>query len=425
MDVISYQSGFGNFFSSEALPKALPLDQNSPQHVPYGLYAEQLSGSAFTAPRHSNLYAWLYRILPSVKQSRFQPYHGNTTIHPQREAATSPEQIRTNPLLYPQQATHFIDGLRAYAHASTQASSYLYAINTSMDNVFCYNADGDFLIVPQEGTLLINTEFGRLTLAPEEIAVIPRGIKFQVQLQDPIARGYVCENKAAPFVLPDLGPIGASGLANPRDFLAPTAHFHDKQGPFILITKFQETLWHTSLQHHPLDVVAWHGNYVPYKYDLKCFNTINTVSFDHPDPSIFTVLTSPSTTQGVANLDFVIFPPRWMVAEHTFRPPYFHRNIMSEFMGLIKGVYDAKQEGFTPGSCNIHNAMTPHGPDNQTYLRELQRESKPQHYKNTLAFMFESRAIWQATPWLKNSDILQQDYPDCWQDLPKNFKVEP
>ena len=420
MEELNCLSGFGSFFTSEALAGALPIGQNSPQKVPFDLYAEQLSGSAFTAPRHRNLRSWLYRIQPSVVHGKFTPYNEHT-IEPGLNEVVSPEQIRCNPPPFPEKPTHFIQGLITYAHASTGGTAYMYTINASMDDAFFYNADGDLLLVPQEGRLLINTEFGCMQLAPEEIAVIPRGIKFQVQLIDDKARGYVCENHGAPFILPDLGPIGANGLANPRDFLTPTAKFNQQQGDFTLLCKFQNHLWQASIDHSPLDVVAWHGNYVPYKYDLRLFNTINTVSFDHPDPSIFTVLTSPSNTAGVANIDFVIFPERWMVAENTFRPPYFHRNLMSEFMGLITGEYDAKGDGFSPGGCSIHNAFSAHGPDATTYSKAIEAALKPIRYRNTLAFMFEAREIWHPTASLLNASFRQKDYIECWQGLKPNF----
>ena len=200
--------------------------------------------------------------------------------------------------------------------------------------------------------------------------MIPRGIKFRVDLPDGASRGYICESYGAPFRLPELGAIGANGLANARDFLAPVAAFEDLDADCRIVAKFLGKLWVAEIDHSPLDVVAWHGNYAPYKYDLARFNCINTVSFDHPDPSIYTVLTSPS------GVDFAIFPPRWLVAEHTFRPPWFHRNLMNEFMGLIFGKYDAKAEGFLPGGASLHNCMSGHGPDAETYERASTRRTE-------------------------------------------------
>ena len=414
-----YLSGFGGYFETEAMPGALPIGQNSPQKVPFDLYAEQLSGSAFTAPRHKNLRSWLYRIQPSVVHGAFRAYQ---TADATLATPTPPDQLRWQALPYPEQSTDFVHGLLSYASTpSNGARVHMYAINQSMRDTFFCNADADFLIVPQEGSLCLKTEFGILDIAPCEIAVIPRGIKFQVQLHDQQARGYVCENYGAAFILPDLGPIGANGLANPRDFLTPTAYYEQRQGDFTLFTQYQNHLWTADLDHSPLDVVAWHGNYAPYKYDLNRFCTINSVSYDHPDPSIFTVLTSPSHATGVANVDFVIFPERWMVAEKTFRPPYYHRNLMSEFMGLIKGEYDAKPDGFAPGGASLHNAFSPHGPDAATYNKAIKQNLEPVRYHNTLAFMFESNQIWQPTELAMQANWRMQDYLDCWQGLEANF----
>lgn len=419
---LNYLAGFGNQFQSEALPNALPLHQNSPQHVPYGLYAEQLSGSAFTAVRHLNLRSWLYRIRPSVLHGEFHPYTKQQAFE-RGVDQPPPTQMRWDPLEIPSTATTFLDGLRALADNGDGATIYSYVCNQSMTKQFFYNADGELLIVPQQGALRFVTEMGLLDIAPHEILVIPRGIKFSVTLQDATARGFVVENHLKPFRLPELGPIGANGLANSRNFLYPTAHFVDQRGDFQLIGKFQRALWCASLKHSPCDVVAWHGNYAPYKYDLQHFNTINTVSYDHVDPSIFTVLTSQTETPGIASVDFVIFPERWSVAENTFRPPYFHRNVMNEFMGLISGVYDAKGHGFSPGGFSLHNCMSAHGPDSETYRNALSEKLEPSRYKDTLAFMFESNQIWRPTPFALNCSSRQKDYLQCWQDLPVNFKT--
>jgi homogentisate 1,2-dioxygenase len=427
MSEMIYQSGFGNEFATEAIAGALPPGQNSPQRAPLGLYAEQFSGTAFTAPRGENRRSWLYRIRPSVVHKPFRLIpNRNLRSGPFDETLPTPNQLRWDPLPFPAGATDFVDGLVTVAgngspDAQSGAGIHIYAATASMHDRFFYNADGEMLVVPQEGRLHLYTEMGMLEAAPGEMCILPRGLKFCVELPDGRARGYVCENYGALFRLPELGPIGANGLANPRDFLTPVAAFGDRDGAFELVAKFQGKLWAAEIGHSPLDVVAWHGNYAPYKYDLARFNTINTVSFDHPDPSIFTVLTSPSNTPGTANVDFVIFPPRWMVAEHTFRPPWFHRNVMSEFMGLVHGQYDAKPSGFIPGGASLHNCMSGHGPDAEAFENASNADLTPQRYDDTLAFMFETRMVIRPTRYAIETPALQRDYFECWQGLKKNF----
>ncbi|HXS73117.1 MAG TPA: homogentisate 1,2-dioxygenase [Rhodanobacteraceae bacterium] len=423
----TYLTGFGNEHATEALPGALPVGQNSPQRVAYGLYAEQLSGTAFTAPRHANRRSWLYRIRPAAMHAAFENFAHPHFHNRFDEVPTSPNQLRWNPLPWPVAPTDFVDGLYTMAgngSAATQSGCGLhtYACNRSMQGRFFYDADGELVIVPQQGRLRIATELGVLEIAPQQIALIPRGMRFRVELLDDTARGYVAENFGAPVRLPDLGPIGSNCLANARDFEAPCAAYEDIEGEFELIAKFQGHLWRAALDHSPLDVVAWHGNHVPYRYDLRRFNTIGSISFDHPDPSIFTVLTSPSDTPGTANMDFVIFPPRWLVAENTFRPPWFHRNVMSEFMGLVHGAYDAKAEGFAPGGASLHNCMSGHGPDAETFARASAADaSVPQHIVDTMAFMFETRHVIHPTRQALESPHRQRDYQECWAGLKKHF----
>jgi homogentisate 1,2-dioxygenase len=331
--------------------------------------------------------------------------------------------MRWDPLPLPTAPTDWVEGLITYggtgdAEALSGVGIHLYAANRSMvDRVF-YCADGELLIVPQHGDQAFVTEMGRIDAKPGEIVVIPRGVRFRVECSGPI-RGYVCENYGALFRLPDLGPIGSNGLANSRDFQTPVAAFEDIDRPIECVQKYGGRLWSTTFQHSPLDVVGWHGNYAPYKYDTARFNTIGTVSFDHPDPSIFTVLTSPSDTPGTANCDFVIFPPRWMVGEDTFRPPWFHRNVMSEFMGLVTGEYDAKEGGFAPGGASLHNCMSGHGPDQASYDKAVAAELKPVKIENTLAFMFETRAPIRTTEWAQTSPTMQLDYDDVWTGFEK------
>jgi len=426
-----YQSGFGNEFASEALAGALPVGQNSPQRVAYGLYAEQLSATAFTAPRGANRRSWLYRIRPAAVHEPFRRIDDGRIVARFDEVPTPPNQLRWDPMPIPDAPTDFVGGLVTMAGNGDIAtmsgcSIHLYAANRSMIDRFFYSADGELLIVPQHGRLQIDTELGSIDVAPTEFAVIPRGVRFRVALPDGTARGYVCENHGAAFRLPDLGPIGSNGLANPRDFLAPVAWYEDREGRFELVAKFLGHLWSAAIDHSPLDVVAWHGNCTPYKYDLTRFNAIGSVSFDHPDPSIFLVLQSQSDTAGVDTIDFVVFPPRILAMEHTFRPPWFHRNVASEFMGLVHGVYDAKAEGFQPGGASLHNCMSGHGPDADTFARASSADtSKPNYIRDTMAFMFETRYVIRPTRAALESAQLQAEYFRCWQGLKKHFTGKP
>ena len=416
---LRYQSGFGNTFSSEAVKGALPVGRNSPQRPPKGLYTEVLSGTAFTAPRAENLSSWLYKLRPSAMHGPYRRMaQGLVRSGPFEEVETPPNRLRWDPFPLPTKPTDFVDGLATLAgsgHAAAQIglAVHIYRANRAMERRYFYCADGELMLVPQQGGLLVFTELGRLQVSPGEIGVVPRGMKFKVGLLDKQARGYVCENYGAAFRLPELGPIGSQGLAQARDFMAPVAAF-EETGKCEVVAKFMGGLWASAFEHSPLDVVAWHGDYVPYKYELARFMAINTVSFDHPDPSIFTVLTSPSGQAGVANCDFVVFPTRWMVAENTFRPPWFHRNVMSELMGLVHGQYDAKAAGFLPGGVSIHNCMSAHGPDLETHQRASAAELKPQKLEGGLAFMWESRYVFRPTRFAMSARELQKDYDAVW-----------
>jgi homogentisate 1,2-dioxygenase len=426
-DLSRYMSGFGNEFATEAVSGTLPLGRNSPQRVAHGLYAEQISGTAFTAPRHVNRRSWLYRIRPAATHKPFVMLKSGNFHNDFDAVPATPNQLRWDPMPSPSTPTDFVEGLVAFAgngSAATQTGVgiHLYAANRSMQGRFFYDADGELVIVPQLGRLKIATELGILEIEPQEIAVIPRGVRFRIELPDGEARGFVAENFGAHLRLPELGPIGSNGLANARDFLTPIAAFEDVEGDFELIAKFQGNLWSARIDHSPLDVVGWHGNYAPYKYDLRHFNAIGSISYDHPDPSIFTVLTSPSDTAGVANMDFVIFPPRWLVAKNTFRPPWFHRNVASELMGLVHGAYDAKAGGFVPGGASLHNCMSAHGPDAASFEKASAADTnKPDHIVDTMAFMFETRAVIRPTKQALESPQLQNDYYECWQGLRKHF----
>jgi homogentisate 1,2-dioxygenase len=426
---LSYMPGFGNDFETETLPGALPQGRNSPQRPAYGLYAEQLSGSPFTAPRGTNERSWLYRIRPSVKHtSRFKtaslPHWKSAPNVGDHELALG--QLRWNPVPIPDAPTDFIAGIRTMTTAGdvygqSGMAAHVYVANTSMVDDHFFNSDGELLIVPQQGSVRFVTEMGVIEVKPGEICVLPRGLVFKVELIDGPVRGYICENYGAKFTMPDRGPIGANCLANPRDFKTPVAWFEEKETPCRLTVKWCGAFHVTEIGHSPLDVVAWHGNYAPYKYDLATFSPVGAILFDHPDPSIFTVLTAPSGEEGTANVDFVIFPPRWMVAENTFRPPWYHRNIMSEFMGLIQGKYDAKEEGFVPGGMSLHNMMLAHGPDADGYDKATKAELKPVKLENTMAFMFETRFPQLLTRYGAELETRQDNYIDCWAGLKKRF----
>jgi homogentisate 1,2-dioxygenase len=425
---LSYLSGFGNEFATEAAPGSLPIGRNSPQRAPFDLYAELISGTAFTAPRAANRRTWLYRRQPSVVTGAYQPYEQPLwTTGAAGGVVVPPEPLRWNPFPMPEAAHDFVDGLRTVvangdADAQTGIAAHVYLASRSMGRRALVNADGEMLLVPQQGRLRLVTELGVLEAKPGEIALVPRGMAFKVELPDGPSRGYVCENYGAFFRLPELGPIGSNGLANARDFLTPVAAWEGSAGEYEIIKKYGGRLWRSTQGHTPFNVVAWHGNLVPFKYDTAHFMTIGSISYDHPDPSIFTVLTSPSDTPGTANCDFVIFPPRWMVAEDTFRPPWYHRNLMSEFMGLVHGQYDAKPEGFKPGGASLHNCMVPHGPDTEAFEKASTAPLAPHKLDNTLAFMFESRYRFVPTQYAMTSGTLDTAYAHCWQGLKDQFR---
>jgi homogentisate 1,2-dioxygenase len=427
---VAYMTGFENSFATEAVPGALPIGRNSPQRAPLGLYAEQLSGTAFTAPRRANKRSWFYRIRPSVQHST--GFHeidpGLIRTAPCRDEFRMPiSQLRWHPVAMPEAPCDFLDGLRTMAtcgdaHMQAGMASHVYVCNRSMENRYFANGDGEMLLVPQENAICVATECGRLVATPGEVVLIPRGMKFKIDLPNGPARGYVCENYGSFFTLPERGPIGANCLANARDFLVPVAGYEDIDRPSQLVMKAQGRLYATEIDHSPLDVVAWHGNYAPCKYDLRRFAPVGSILYDHPDPSIYTVLTSASDTPGTANCDFVIFPERWLVMENSFRPPWYHLNVMSEFMGLIYGVYDAKPGGFVPGGMSLHNAMLPHGPDSQAFEKASTKELVPEKLTGTMAFMFETRYPLSLTAYAGSLELLDQGYPDCWAGLERKFR---
>ena len=421
-NALTYMTGLGGHFETEAVEGALPRGRNSPQRPAFGLYTEQLSGSSFTSPRHENRRSWLYRMRPTADHRPFTRYGDASLFAPgTSRAPLAPNRLRWDPPADLPADCDFVDGMvTMFANRDPSdlegVAVHLYRASRSMTGRVFVDADGELLVIPQQGALRFVTEFGRMDVAPGTVAIIPRGVKFRVEV-DGEARGYVAENHGLPLRLPELGPIGSNGLANPRDFETPVAWFEDQDVPTEVVQKFLGSLWSTTLDHSPLDVVSWHGNLAPCRYDLSNFNTMGTTSFDHPDPSIFTVLTSPSNVPGRANCDFVIFPPRWMVAEDTFRPPWFHRNVMSEVMGLIYGAYDAKAEGFQPGGLSLHNLMSGHGPDLESWQKGSHAELKPAKIEGTMAFMVET--CWPYVPTQFALDRAQPDYDMAWSGFPK------
>ena len=335
--------------------------------------------------------------------------------------------MRWDPIPIPKESLSFVQGVHTITTAGDAGSSagmgaHVYIVTRSMQDEYFYNADGEMLFVPQHGELRLWTEFGIIDIEPGEAAVIPRGVKIRVEIKNGPARGYICENYGGAFALPERGPIGANCMANPRDFLTPVAAYEDREQPGQMFVKWGGSLWVADIDRSPLDVVAWHGNYAPYKYDLRRYSPVGPILYDHADPSIFTVMTSPSETPGTANIDFVIFSDRWLVAESTFRPPWYHMNVMSEFMGLVYGIYDAKiGGGFVPGGISLHNTMLPHGPDMNAFEMASNAELKPLKLEGTLAFMFETRFPQRVTRFAAETALLQQNYGDYGHALKRYF----
>ena len=433
-DYYEYQNGFGNVLESETIPGTLPQGRNNPKTI--SLYTEQLSGSAFTQPRNLNLHTWLYRTQPSVVHNAQNPFQYGDFFgggEDPTQGVLDPNAMRWSPFLSDDDASSshtFATGMHLLGSSGDPTTKsglaiYVYLCRQDMKDSYMYNSDGDFLIVPQEGTLDVSTELGRLSVKPREIAVIPRGIVFSVNGN---GRGYVLEIYKGHFVLPELGPIGSNGLANARDVQYPVAWTEapfSKGTPATLYNKFGSRLWHKSITTTPFNVVAWHGNYLPFKYDLKNFCAVNSVTYDHLDPSIYTVLTCAGDEPGTALCDFVIFPPRWMSTDsNTFRPPWFHRNTMTEFMGLIQGGYDAKK-GFEAGGASLHSCMTPHGPDAVTYDKAVADPcDKPTYFSGGLAFMFETSHMLRLSKYALDHACRDVDYSKCWEQLPDRFSSE-
>jgi homogentisate 1,2-dioxygenase len=427
-DGLPYLAGFGRALQSEALPGALPRAQNSPRPAPYGLYCESINGTAFTVRRAENRRTWLYRIRPSLVQSRLEPATRPRLAGRFDDGLTAPNLTRWRPLPLPpaEQPTDFVDGLATLAgagdpHLRTGLAIHLYAANADMRDRCFYDADGDLLLVPELGALRIRTELGWLRVRPGELAIMPRGIKFSVELPDGASRGVVLELYGNGFRLPERGPIGANGLADERHFLAPVAAYEDRACPgYEVLVKHGGQLFRATIDHVPYDVVAWHGNHVPCKYDLAHFNAMGSVSFDHPDPSILTVLTCPLDDHGNNMADVLVFSGRWEVAEHTFRPPYYHRNVATEFSYIV--ALPEPYSGFEKGAYFLSPSMTPHGISGRAHRQALEADDAPRRLPDgSIWVMFETALGLRLTPWAMASGNRDDAYHELWTDMPATF----
>ncbi|GJE85537.1 homogentisate 1,2-dioxygenase [Phanerochaete sordida] len=404
-DPYRYQVGFGNWFTSEALPNVLPSGQNMPQKNKYDLYTEGMNGCPFTAPRAQNQHNWLYRIRPSVahqgitKSAKQNPYLVAEFSLNDPKQSVSPERVAWRPDSVPaNERVTFVHGIKSMAGNGSPLLRegvvlHTYACNASMERQAFVNSDGDFLLVPVAGRLDIQTELGRMMVFPGEVAVVQRGLKWKVSVPDGKAMGYIQEIFGMHYELPELGPLGASGLANPRDFEHPVAHFDVDQSDWEVLYKLGGQLWSCAQDHTPFDVVAWHGNYVPYKYDLDAFISCGSLSRDHMDPSVWTVLTARSKTPGVALADVIFAGERWDVAEKTFRPPYFHRNTATEIIGLISGDFGFERD-FAPGALSLETGFGAHGMESDAYDAASDMELKPTKIlQGTRMVLFETSML--------------------------------
>lgn len=427
--VLKYMTGFGNEFETEALPNALPVGQNSPQKPAYGLYSELFSATTFPAPRARNRRTYMFRIHPSVQAPKYSRIDNSLIATPPFDTVPTPNNMRWDAFEIGGEDADFIDGLATICGvggpiAQSGMAMHIYRVTRSMSDRVFTNNDGEMIVMPQQGALRFVTELGVLEAAPGAIVILPKGIRFRVELPEGPARGFVCENFSQAFHLPELGLIGSNGLANAADFYAPVAAYEDRNTPCELVQKYAGNLWATELPYSPLDVVAWRGNCAPMLYDAEKFVALGTATVDHPDPSIFCALTSGGDAVLGPNVDMLILPPRWLVAEHSFRPPGFHRNCVCEMVALIKGRHQGKTGGFGPGGFSIHNNFAPHGPDVNTVQMAREEELKPMKLEGTLAFLFETRFPLAVTPFAHEAKENQADVVAMWQGFPHLFSPE-
>ncbi|KAK0434287.1 homogentisate 1,2-dioxygenase [Armillaria borealis] len=409
-DPYKYQVGFGNRFASEAIPGILPQGQNHPQKNKYGLYMEGMTGSPFVAPRPQNLHAFMYRIRPSLDHKKFvrlpdSPDMESNFLPTNPKVHISPTQLNWAPPPFPssKDEVDFIAGLKTIGGngeptAREGLALHIYLANADMKNKAFCDSDGDMLVVPQQGRLDVQTEFGRMMVRPGELMVIQKGMKFKVSLPDGPSRGYVQEIFGSHFELPDLGPIGGHGMANPRDFEVPLASFEIDETSWE--GKIGGQLFSAAQDHIPFDVVAWQGNYVPYKYAMEKFIFVGSVSKDHLDPSVFTVLTAKSKATGIPLVEILTVSERWNVASDTFRPPYYHRNNATEILCFISGERGGR---YVPGGIVLQTVFCPHGPPPEVHKAAIVAELKPERIsKGSMAIAIETPMILSMTDYAMN-----------------------
>ncbi|RSL87550.1 hypothetical protein CDV31_016235 [Fusarium ambrosium] len=426
----TYLNGLGNLHQSEAFPDAVPLVNSYPQHAKYGLRSEKVSGTSFTAtPRSQNLWSFLYRARPSYNHGTFELWNQHLeTANPSR-----PKHLTPNSYVWPTfnvtkgdwTAQHLLGG-NGSPTDKTGVAIWLFHVNKDMPPQTVFSSqDGEALIVPQTGALDIQTEYGKLLVRQQEIAVIPRGIKYRVTLPEgKEARGYVLELYQGHFRLPELGIIGSIGLANPRDFQVPTASFdgkiesqgdtqvavaNDGRGEWTIISRLDTKLWFATQDSTPFDVAGWQGTLYPYKYDVRRFNYIGNLNYDHADPSVFVVLTSQSYGKepGTAVVDFAAVGEHWHPAQHTLRVPWYHRNTASEFVFPIIAEQDPKSrlntsDTFGPWGAWLNANMVTHGSNEQEYAEWQAKDTltpmKLQDFGVTSAII-ETEATLLLTDW--------------------------
>lgn len=429
-DLPAAAHGFGGHHRGEALAGAVPGRQNTPRHAPYGLHSEQVSGTGFVAPRRENLRSWLYRIRPSAQHTRFSPVDHPRVSH-DFEIQSSPNLSAWSQIVDDSEGPQdFVAGLTTLGGAGNPAlrrgfALHGYRATADMEDHAFTNADGDLLVLPQQGRLIALTEFGALEVEPGEVLLLPRGLRVSILVPDGEAQGYAAEIFAGHFQLPERGPIGANGLVDERHFRGPTPYYEDRLAPgFRMTHKFGGALSEATQDHSPFDVVGWHGAYLPLAYRFSAFSPVSNTAFDHTDPSAFTVLSAALDEEGANALDLVVFPARWDPTEHTFKPPYFHRNVTTEINGIIED--PSLNAPFTTGMVFVTPSMTPHGVRAGAVERFLAKSDEAadrptKSSSKSLWFQFETALHFHRTEWAKRTDLAKEDWPDVWGEYGVHF----